>query len=1457
MPKNNKHIDIMRINLLTLTLFLLTFPFFIYAQSANHPIGCAPLSVDFTAGTNLSQYYWDFKNGVISKQKDPSTTFTNSGTYNVELKEGENGRSVGHVLITVYPKPIISLTADPTSGCAPLNVSLNSSVIIDSKVKINNYHWTFGDGSARDNGPMTQHLYTKTGKFSPALEIQTNTYNCNLTKILEPPVEVYEAPVAGIKTSPGLPLACEPPLKVTFTNTSTGDGLTYQWDFANGNSSTDKDPGEVVFDKYGVYRVKLKVTNTKGCVDSVIKIITVGKPHIQLSYPDTVCLNMPFFISNRSSIGFYEWDFSPDGMPQSSTKRTPLLLYDTPGWKTFKFKVTSRDRKCSSDSTFRIYVEDPSAEFTTLPLKRCDDSITLFHYPVNKHGAKYTWFHHYDSTFTDQREDTFTYVENPRTRYYTKNGPIYFPTTLVIETNAGCLDTVTIIDSIFILNARFMPDITRGCAPLEVTFSDSSWSDSDIIRWSWDYGDGTKETVSDGAPRKHTFQKPGIYPVTLIVENQMGCIDTSYIVYIEVGEKLDLDFTVDKRSVCKGEEVHFSPTKRYPDLDIDGWHFHTDRGRAHQCPDDPEAYHMFITEPGKMNVTLEVDYHGCYSTITKREWIEVKGPFARIDYLVRCDSPYHVVFNDSSYGTTGQTWYIEDSIIRDKKHFVYKFDSTGDYTVVLKAVNDTTGCPPDYDTVTVYIRDIKAAIHLDRTACVEEEYVLDGMESRDVDNRCHKGYTWLFDKYRPLTTDEAYTDDIGFPDTGLLKIRLEVEDINGCRDTSDYDTLRVFGIRLQIEPLQDRICEGGEMRFKAKAEGDTTLTDFEWSFGDGTKGHGQMVKHTYHSFRDSFLVKVKATDALGCTHKDSVFFYTYTPQTAIFTDPTPSNICVGSSITFDAKDYTAGGSHLTYDWKFSNGYRDTSGHFTLKFDKPGKVNVILKGTEISSGCISGDTATIRVQDYPVADFRSTLDPDTIGCANSIVRFDAVDHPGGTVVFRSWNLGNGIVADRTPFIEQAFKKGTYDIQLVVSTSFGCMDTILKSYSFIGPEGDISAARDTLCPGDVVQLSLKDTSDVDKWTWEVSGNTYKNVNPLSSEIFITDSRDSANVVLRLFKDECESVIVKPIYFFRIFADFDTTPSCLGDHRFINNSKGGELFEWDLGNGQTSNQQHPIATYTEPGTYKVKLVISDSHHGCVDSTEKEIIIFPSPKPSGVDKVACEWDTVQLNIKNRNTKHSYQYTTSSGTNIPEPWVTGPLGGRNKYVFFLEETDENSCIGIDTVTVDIIRQLIINDLDTFVCLGDPIVLPAEDTFGYYQFEWSPLVNDCKDCKSPKLLLEKTDSFTLRYSSPMGCFDSTAHFKIAVISNHPDIPKAFTPNGDNVNDNFKVLVPFPLDASTVKRFEIFNRWGEKVYENTTPTEGWDGMYKNKPAPNGIYLFLLHVSYKGCEFTIKGDVTLIR
>ena len=105
-------------------------------------------------------------------------------------------------------------------------------------------------------------------------------------------------------------------------------------------------------------------------------------------------------------------------------------------------------------------------------------------------------------------------------------------------------------------------------------------------------------------------------------------------------------------------------------------------------------------------------------------------------------------------------------------------------------------------------------------------------------------------------------------------------------------------------------------------------------------------------------------------------------------------------------------------------------------------------------------------------------------------------------------------------------------------------------------------------------------------------------------------------------------------------------------------------------------------------------------------------------------------------------------------------------------------------------------------------------------------------------------------------FGCTATDKITVIAGRPlEIPNAFTPNGDGHNDVFRIPPGVPFN---MQDFEIFDRWGKRIFHTQNIIQGWDGTYNGIPADMGTYTYIITgKSASGVPVTLKGTVVLIR
>ncbi|HMN32788.1 MAG TPA: gliding motility-associated C-terminal domain-containing protein [Chitinophagaceae bacterium] len=160
---------------------------------------------------------------------------------------------------------------------------------------------------------------------------------------------------------------------------------------------------------------------------------------------------------------------------------------------------------------------------------------------------------------------------------------------------------------------------------------------------------------------------------------------------------------------------------------------------------------------------------------------------------------------------------------------------------------------------------------------------------------------------------------------------------------------------------------------------------------------------------------------------------------------------------------------------------------------------------------------------------------------------------------------------------------------------------------------------------------------------------------------------------------------------------------------------------------------------------------------------------------------------------------------------------------------------------------------DTTIYLGDHVQLMASGAPFYY---WTPTTYlTYSQSNSPIATPLEDITYTVTGVSILQGCPQTASVNIKVVQPDVVLPNAFTPNGDGVNDIFRVV---GRNFINLQEFKIFNRWGVELFSTSDINKGWDGTYKGVPQDPGVYFYQIRVAYpNGKTQNLKGDVTLIR
>lgn len=1433
------------------------------SQTSDVNAGCAPLSVTFAAPSSSSSYFWDFKDGATANIQAPTNTFTTPGQYIVEFKGSASGPVIGTITITVYEKPVPTIiTSSALSGCIPLMVNLQMTATLPPGITITGYNWAMGNGT----GFTTQNVnytYAVPGVYDVTCQISTNYPSCNNNNTYASYISTSN-PTASFVTNPNPAVACAPPFNVEFTNTSISTiPLTFDWVFGNGSTSTLSSPPTQLYTTNGQFTAQLTITDTNNCVKTSSRNIVIGNPTANFNIEDTVCINSPVTIQNTSSTGFYFWQFDAGTSSATSNQTNPTISFSTAGFHSIHLTNSSQSGLCSDDTTIVVFVEDPTTVITSTPTYSCSEPQT-FQFNVSPviAGATYSWTFDDDSTASGPNPLHIYDLED--TTYATRGEKILL-TNLIVETQSGCTFTTSFVDTIHLVFARFMPDIARGCAPLIVTFSDSSTSNEDLTSWYYQYGDGTDATFSNNSPNSHTFTAPGTYNVVLRATNELGCYDISDTITIEVGTPIALDFSLDQTSICPGDSVTF--TNLSSTTLIDSWHYSSDGEILSQCFQDDTPTIAFDDTVGFFNITLSGYYNGCFSSITKNNVLEVKGPIAKFNYLYNCDTPLDVQLINQSMGTTSISWDLGDSQSSTADLFTHSYASSGDYLVKLTASNASSGCPDSFDEFLIPIRQIQAIFLTDTNYCGSVPTNFDASQSTDVYANCNAGYTWAFSdpNQRPVTSQNP-SSAIALNMSGPQSIYLIVTDINGCKDTATQP-LNIYNLESIFNISDQSICLPDTILFTSASVSDTTITNWNWSFGDTQSSILENPTHTYvPSTATSFTVKLTISNALGCSDSLIKYISVYKPSSTITVTPS-ANICLGTPIQFSASDYTSQGSNLLFTWDFDDGTTGSSNSLNHTFLTSGTFQTTLHFEEQSSGCEDSIIRTINIQDYPQANLSTSVDLLPALCDPQLIEFSNNSVSSSPITSTQWSLSNGLTSVN-PNPTFVFTKGQYTAQLIVSTSFGCRDTVTKAFTVYGPEGDFTYSTNSICLGEEIQFNLIDTADVVEYQWDYGDGLFDvNISPTNHAYYFIPPGGQTVVKLILYAENgyCPVTVEKTINIHEVRALFSRndeldTNLCLGEILSLtNSSQNSDVYTWDFGDGTTGANGLGTFThnYTAVDTMVIQLIVHNNQLGCSDTLSKSVIINPLPEVSALGDTVCYNSLAQLLVSNFNPAFNYSWTP--GGNLSDPTIYNPtLTGIQSESFTVTATNPlTNCFHSDTAAIIVIQPLQDINYDTTIVIGDQIALPISNQDGFILFIWTPEDGlSCLGCSNPTVQPLEEITYNVIMEDILGCSTAEGIFHIDIYpETFVELPTTFTPNGDGEND---VIYVKGWGIKDLISFQIYNRWGELVFESSELNEGWNGYYKGMLQNNGTYVYKVKVqTFREEEIEKNGHINLMR
>lgn len=562
-----------------------------------------------------------------------------------------------------------------------------------------------------------------------------------------------------------------------------------------------------------------------------------------------------------------------------------------------------------------------------------------------------------------------------------------------------------------------------------------------------------------------------------------------------------------------------------------------------------------------------------------------------------------------------------------------------------------------------------------------------------------------------------------------------------------------------------------------------------------------------------------------------------TTSTVVTVNPSPvvnasvnSPVCVGADLNLSVNTVV----NASYAWSGVNAYTSTQQNPVINAVSANAAGMyVVTITDNANGCSTADTVNVTVNNLPVvtASYNSPL------CEGSTLNLSVNTTTGGTY---TWSTSGGYTStQQSPVIAnvQLSQAGTYLV--VVTNAEGCSDTGSVNVvvnAAVSLTVTTTSSPATICEGETSAL-MATGADTYVWSNNLGNGTTHNVTPTATTTYTVTGTDAATGCTAT---SSVSVNVNPLPTVAVTTSQSTL--CLSGTAVLT-AIGANTYQWSTGDATDIITVSPAGTttYTVTGT---------SAAGCSDTATQTVTVmdYAAPVfPFANTVTLCYGADIPVLITNSQNGISGTWQPSTISNTQSGTYTfTPASGQCANNYVLNVTVLSPIVvtaGPDTAV----------DLASSVHLFTSIAGSSSGTF-----VWTPTENlSCTNCSNPVWFAQHTTAFNVTYTDTQtGCKASDS---VTINVNYDPytirfIPNAFTPNDDGNNDFFQIYG----DKIKEVDIQIFDKWGQLLFDEKSPNPQWNGYYKGRLLPQDIYTYrAIILFYNKNKVENKGIVTLLR
>jgi gliding motility-associated-like protein len=807
-------------------------------------------------------------------------------------------------------------------GCAPLTVNFADSSKVGPHEHITSWKYLFGDGATTTiaSAPGNSvHTYTNTGIYYPKLVIQTQD-GCGDTSYTIK-IEVGKKPNASFTLAPSSICIGD---SVHFTNTTPAADSVDTWHYyADGNyyassCSDNPNPSWPFTHATGAQNVSL-VACFRGCCDTVTQTgaVTVKGPLAMFSAAMDCDSSLVYnFTGNISAATSWNWDFGDGTVITASTAPNIAHTYSVTGDYNVILTAFNSGTGCApSVDTVKIHVRSDSAKFTYNNLQCAgvaytfDATTSVGTYTYGTNGYIWLWGDTTHPSITSGPITTHSFVSHGT-----------HTVTLIIKDINECPDTLRKVIKAYSVTAAFIPSKNTICANSTITFSNTSFADTTITNYSWNFGDGIGTSTQQNPTYTYNLGA-GInnINVVLTVTTSLGC--TATVTKNIVISRPSAIFSISSPvNICSGDSVHYVSSNSFPNMT---WAY-GDGTTLGPTPPSTNNWHHFAAS-GAYTATLTViDSIGCTANfINTTQPINVQNiPTVIITSPAFSNDscwPLTTTFTDNSIVNVFQSrnWNTYNGqIINNGLSTISPttYTTPGTYSVTLTETT-TNGCTASA-TYTFIVNGPKANFTLTPVSgiiCLGQTYTFTINDSSNVGS-----WYWDFGDGSggdTLVSPVSHTYNYHPPNpTGTTTVTLIYKN-HLCHETAQspisiYQVIANFLRNGGLTKQDTAHCLGTADSFSnTSTYPGGTNTNF-WSFGNGATSTALSPTYQY-SVAGTYSVELIITNsATGCADTAIKQMIIYPQFTVAVTGN--DTICVGSSENLTSTPIAA-----TYSWTAS------------------------------------------------------------------------------------------------------------------------------------------------------------------------------------------------------------------------------------------------------------------------------------------------------------------------------------------------------------------------------------------------------------------------------------------------------------------------------------------------------------------------------------------------------------